>query len=34
LKAGSYEWSAAAGWARDSDGRSGPYVRLDVLQRL
>jgi hypothetical protein len=34
LKAGTYEWSAAAGWARDSDGRSGPYLRLDVLQRL
>jgi hypothetical protein len=34
LKSGASEWSAAAGWARDSDGRSGPYVRLNVLQRL
>jgi hypothetical protein len=27
------EWSAAAGWARDSTGRSSPYVRLGVLRR-
>ena len=26
-----YEWSAAAGWAGDSDQRSSPYLRLGVL---
>jgi hypothetical protein len=34
MKTGQYEWSAAGGWARDSDGRSSPYVRLGVMQRL
>jgi hypothetical protein len=34
LKIENYEWSAADGWARDSDGRSSPYVRLGLLQRL
>ena len=24
------EWSAAGGWARDSDRRTGPYVRLGI----
>ncbi|HZP71556.1 MAG TPA: cellulose biosynthesis protein BcsS [Pseudolabrys sp.] len=33
MKAEDTEWSAAVGWARDSDGRSGPYVRLSVLAR-
>lgn len=33
LKADTYEWSAAAGLARDSEGRSGPYVRLGILSR-
>jgi Cellulose biosynthesis protein BcsS len=27
------EWSAAAGWAKDSAGRSSPYVRLSILTR-
>jgi len=34
MKTDKYEWSAAGGWARDSDGRAGPYVRLGVMQRL
>lgn len=33
LKAESYEWCAAAGWARDSDGVGSPYLRLDMLHR-
>jgi hypothetical protein len=33
LKAENYEWSAAAGWARDSDGLVSPYVRLNVMTR-
>jgi hypothetical protein len=33
LKADTYEWSAAAGFARDSEGRAGPYVRLGILNR-
>jgi Cellulose biosynthesis protein BcsS len=33
LKTGNYEWSAAAGWARDSDARSSPYVRLNFMTR-
>jgi hypothetical protein len=33
LKSGLWEWSAAAGWADDSDGRTGPYLRLGVLTR-
>jgi len=24
------EWSAAGGWATDSDRRSGPYLRIGV----
>ncbi len=27
------EWSAAAGWAIESDGRAGPYLRLGVNAR-
>ena len=27
------DWSAAAGWARDSDRRAGPYVRIGVSAR-
>lgn len=34
LKTESSEWSAAAGWAHDSDGRSSPYVRLNFSTRL
>jgi len=33
MKTEDTEWSAAAGWARDSSGRSSPYVRLSVLRR-
>jgi hypothetical protein len=33
MKTEDTEWSAAAGWARDSDGRSSAYVRLGVLTR-
>ncbi len=33
LKTGQFEWSAAAGWARDSDHRSSPYLRIGVLTR-
>jgi len=33
LKAENYEWSAAAGWARDSDGQMSPYVRLNMMTR-
>lgn len=28
------EWSAAAGWAQDSQGRASPYLRLNMLKRL
>ena len=33
LKTGDFEWSAAAGWARDTDDRSGVYFKLGVLTR-
>jgi cellulose biosynthesis protein BcsS len=33
MKTEDTEWSAAAGWARDSSGRSSPYVRLGILTR-
>jgi hypothetical protein len=33
LKAENYEWSAAAGWAHDSDRTSSPYVRLNISTR-
>jgi cellulose biosynthesis protein BcsS len=33
MKTADIEWSAAAGWARDSDGRSSPYLRLNLLKR-
>ena len=33
LKTEQWEWSAAAGWANDSDGRSSPYLRLGLLTR-
>jgi hypothetical protein len=26
-----FEWLLASGWARDSDGRAGPYLRLGVI---
>ena len=34
LKTGTHEWSAAFGWAFDSDRRDSPYVRLGFMQRL
>jgi len=34
FKIGSSEWSAAGGWAIDTDNRSGPYLRVGVMQRL
>lgn len=33
LKTGNFEWSAAGGWAQDSDRRSSAYLRLGVLTR-
>ncbi|MGH6684945.1 MAG: cellulose biosynthesis protein BcsS [Pseudolabrys sp.] len=33
LKIGATEWSAAGGWARDTDNRSGAYLRINVLTR-
>jgi hypothetical protein len=33
MKTADVEWSAAAGWARDSSGRSSPYLRLNLLKR-
>jgi hypothetical protein len=33
MKAESTEWSASTGWARDSDGRAGVYVRLNLSSR-
>ena len=33
MKTEDTEWSAAAGWARDTAGRSSPYVRLSILTR-
>lgn len=33
MKTDNYEWSAAGGWARDSDGRSSPYLRLGFITR-
>jgi hypothetical protein len=33
MKTEDTEWSAAAGWARDSAGRASPYVRLSILTR-
>jgi Cellulose biosynthesis protein BcsS len=34
LKTEATEWSAALGYARDSGGRSSPYVRLNLASRL
>ncbi len=33
MKTGDTEWSAAGGWAGDSDRRASPYVRLGVMTR-
>jgi hypothetical protein len=34
LKTEAAEWSAAAGWAFDSDNRSGPYVRIGMMWKV
>jgi Cellulose biosynthesis protein BcsS len=34
MKTGDVEWSAAGGWARDSNNRSSPYLRLGFMQRM
>jgi hypothetical protein len=34
MKTEATEWSAAAGFARDTDGRSSPYVRLGLSRKL
>lgn len=34
MKTEATEWSAALGFARDSDGRSSPYVRLGLSTKL
>jgi hypothetical protein len=34
MKTSDTEWSAAGGWAEDSDNRASPYLRLNVLKRL
>ena len=34
MKAEDTEWSAATGWAWDSQARASPYVRINVLKRL
>jgi hypothetical protein len=33
MKTDNYEWSAAGGWASDSDGRTSPYLRLGFMTR-
>jgi hypothetical protein len=33
LKTGGWEWSAAGGWSRTDDGRTGAYLRLGILTR-
>ncbi|MFN3659539.1 MAG: cellulose biosynthesis protein BcsS [Pseudolabrys sp.] len=34
MKTEAYEWSAAGGWAGDTDGRAGVYLRLGLGRRL
>ena len=34
IKTGAFEWSTGAGWAMDSDHRSGVYGKLGVFTRL
>jgi hypothetical protein len=34
MKTEATEWSAGGGWAKDTDGRSSPYVRLGVSSKL
>lgn len=33
FKTGQFEWSLAAGWARDSDAHTGAYGRIGVMMR-
>jgi hypothetical protein len=33
LRTATFEWAAAAGFARDNDNRSGPYVRVGLIAR-
>lgn len=34
MKTGDAEWSAAGGWALDTNNRSSPYLRLGFMQRV
>ncbi len=34
MKTGDREWTAAGGWARDTDRQSSPYVRLSLMQKM
>ncbi len=34
MKTGDIEWSAAIGYARDTDGHASPYFRLGLAQKL
>ncbi|MBI1205508.1 MAG: cellulose biosynthesis protein BcsS [Rhodopseudomonas sp.] len=34
LKTDATEWSAGFGWAQDTDGRSSPYLRLNVSTKI
>lgn len=34
MKTGNMEWTAAGGWALDSDRQSSPYVRLNMSQKM
>jgi hypothetical protein len=34
MKTGEREWTAAGGWARDTDRQSSPYVRLNLMQKM
>jgi hypothetical protein len=34
MKTGNMEWTAAGGWARDTDRASSPYVRLNLMQKM
>jgi hypothetical protein len=34
MKTGDAVWSAAGGWALDTNKRSSPYLRLGFMQRV
>lgn len=34
MKTGDREWTAAGGWARDTNRQSSPYVRLNLMQKM